>query len=316
MKKINIDKKALLRSGEIAEAGGYELLNKLISRLIRGLYIFKTRKGEILSGSATFYIVMSFGPMILLIIILYAKIVGNVDVALEHVLSAIQTNIPDIAPWILKSITKIISAQLSGNGVLNWVNIVILGYGCLGFTASLNFGMNIISKTESSGGVFFDEFKSIVNGAFIGIFLITFLIFTSGLQIFEIYLKNYRLYNIIEFLVKYGIFQSIFSLSFFTFFYKWISPSKVRLIDAILGALSFLALFVLGKSFYWIYMHYMKKDFIISYGNFYTLIIALVWIYYLICSFYFGASVALAPLSLRHKKTIMIEPPAIPTQSI
>jgi membrane protein len=72
--------------------------------------------------------------------------------------------------------------------------------------------------------------------------------------------------------------------------------------DAILGAGVFVFLFMAGRSFYWVYLHYAEKDLAKSYGNFYTLIVAILWIYYLICSFFFSASVAYANQSLRKQK--------------
>jgi membrane protein len=116
------------------------------------------------------------------------------------------------------------------------------------------------------------------------------------------YIEQYVFSDFFKFLLKFNIVQGIISLIFFTLFYKLITPVKVRLADAILGAFSFVFLFIAGKTFYWIYLHYAKMELVEKFGNFYTLIVAVLWIYYLVSSFFIGASISHAYVDLRKIK--------------
>ncbi len=295
-----IIKENILDTGERYEARGYELLIKLFSRLIRGLFTFKTRKGEILAASATFFLLISFCPLLLLLITIYAKCIGDVDLAHQHVMATLKNSIPHMAPWIMRSIEKILSNQLSNNNI-NWINLAIIAYACLGFSSSIIYGINSLSGTKSKGGFIVEELKSIMGGVLIGSFML-------GLMV----LNSYGVHNLqnsfMQGLLQYNILQSALSLIFFSLFYKYMTPIPIRGLDAILGATCFVALFLLGKSFYWIYLHYFQTDLANNFGNFYTLVIVFIWIYYLICSFYFAAGVVYAPLNFRRDDIYLSKP--------
>jgi membrane protein len=82
------------------------------------------------------------------------------------------------------------------------------------------------------------------------------------------------------------------SLLFFSFLYKSVIPLKVSIKDSFAGALTFVGCFMAGKSFYWVYHLYSKDGLSQAYGNFYTMVIATFWIYFLMSSFFYGACVA------------------------
>ena len=98
--------------------------------------------------------------------------------------------------------------------------------------------------------------------------------------------------GVMEFLFNGAVLPSAISLVFFTAFYKWSMQVPVRTKDAALGAASFVSCFMIGKSFHWVYMKVAKDALSQSYGNFETMIIAVLWVYFLMCAFFFGASVA------------------------
>lgn len=296
-------KEKLFASGERYEARSYELMVKLLSRIVRGLYIFKTRKGEILAASGTFYLLISFCPILLLFITLYGKIIGDVDIAYAHVIGALKNNIPHAAPWILQSVEQITRAQLSGKS-RNLLNIVVLAYAGLGFSSSLSFGIGHLSGRKQKGGMIFEDAKAILGGVFLAIFITLLLVVHTNPAFMTAYFAKLGIAGIMLTLTKYDVIQSTLALLFFALFYKHMTSTKVRMIDAVLGSISFVILFLLGKSFYWVYLHYVREDLIKNFGNFYTLVVVFIWVYYLICSFYFAASVAYAPASLRDDKDV------------
>ena len=105
--------------------------------------------------------------------------------------------------------------------------------------------------------------------------------------------KSYpEIKGLISGLSRFNILQGMISLAFFSIYYSLMSPLKLSLKESFKGALSFVALYMIGKSFYWIYLHYFKADIKQQYGDFHTLIVAVIWAYYIISSFFYGACVA------------------------
>tara|TARA_R110000868_G_scaffold117600_15_gene312497 strand:+ start:4544 stop:5488 length:945 start_codon:yes stop_codon:yes gene_type:complete len=290
-------------SGEQAEAKGYETLSKILSRMIRGLFVFKTRKGEIVAASSTFFILMSFLPLMLLSIGVYGWVVGDVALAHSHVMNLVRDNVPGLAPWILTSLDKIIANHLSQVQGVSLASIAILCYAMMGFSSSLLFGMNTLSSQPSRGGKFFEDMRAFVGAMAIAGFMFGFTLLNTDLGFWSSQSAGAWWGSSMIFLLRYNILQTTLALGFFSVFYKSFIPGKIRNLDALLGGVSFVALFLLGKSFYWVYLHHMKTEFSATFGNFETIVMAVTWIYFIQCAFFYGASVACAPMSLRLKKT-------------
>jgi membrane protein len=299
-----MNKEKIIRSSEKYEAKSYELLATFLNRLVRGLFIFKSRKAEGAAAALTFYTIMSFCPLLLLTVFLYNNIVGNLDTSFQHVILAIKENIPHLAPWILKSIQNIVQTQIKNTGNFNWLSLVILFYGCFGFSNTVINGLHTLTKSEHKGGKIFEDFRSLFSSSLLAAFILCILTFTSGASLILSFVDNLLAKKIIMILMKYQIAPVILAISFFTCYYKWLTPIKVRTTDAFLGAVSFLMLLYMGKSFYWVYLSYMQKDFIANFGSFYTITEAVIWIYFIACSFFYGACVAYAHIHNRNSKIL------------
>lgn len=305
----------LYNSGEDAEARGYETLSRLTERGVRGLFVFKTRKGEIVAASATFFTIMSFLPAMLLAISAYGWVVGDVTVAHAHVMNLLRDNVPGLAPWIFNSLDKIVSnhlAQASGGSI---ASLIILCYALMGYSSSLIFGMTTLSAQSSRGGKFFEDTRAFFGALAIGIFMFGFTMLNTDLGFWSKQSEGAWWGSTMIFLLRYNILQISLALGFFSAFYKGFIPGKIRSLDAVLGAASFVALFLLGKSFYWVYLHHAKAEFAATFGNFETIVMAVTWVYFIQCSFFFGASVACAPMSLRLAKA-KAEVPELPPQDL
>lgn len=288
-------KKKIINIGNEYESKSFKLIAKATSRLLNGFFYFKKRKGELLAGAATFFSILSFCPVILLFISLTGHIFGDVNIARDYVLDVVNANFPSMAPWILDSIKKIVNSQLTGTGTFNGLNIFLLFYSCLGVISSMIFGLHYTSKTESKGGFILEDFKSMSIGLIFTLFSVTLLVTSNKSLFFALFnLKSDYAVQIFDVLFKGNFLASVLSLGFFTFFYKFSMDAKVETKDAFLGALSFVTCFIMGKSFHWIYMNVAKEGLTQTYGNFETIMISVLWVYFLMCSFYYGASVAYA----------------------
>ena len=284
----------ITKLGDEYEIKSFLAVSKLMNRLLDGFFHFKKRKGEIVAGATTFFGLLSFGPILLFMISVAGWIFESQAEAKAYVLTTINNAFPKLAPWILDSISNIVNQQLSGGAGFNVIGTFLLLYSCLGVVTTLIFGLNQISKTENKGGFFIDDLRSIIMGVFVATF-ITGLMFISNKTFMMGSLTNGQegaWNSFAKFLITYNVLPALASLGFFTMFYKAALPKKVTWKDAMLGASSFVGCFMIGKSFYWVYHLYSKDALAQSYGNFYTMVIAVFWIYFLMCSLFYGASVA------------------------
>ena len=102
------EKPTINKLGEGLEQKTHKAVRRVVNRLLDGLFLFKKRKGEMVAGSATFYCLLSFGPVLLLLISLTGYIVGDQVESKAYVLSLVENNFPGLAKWIVESVSKII----------------------------------------------------------------------------------------------------------------------------------------------------------------------------------------------------------------
>jgi membrane protein len=281
-----------------------------MNRLLDGFFHFKKRKGEIVAGSATFFSLLSFGPILLCLISFSAFFFKTPMQAKDFVLGAINNNFPNLAPWIMKSIGQIVTTQLQGNTGFSFINFIVLVYASLGVVSSLHFGLKTISRDNTSGGFLLDDAKSLVAGisvaSFMGLF---FMLSTPNIMKGWLYASNGNWNDFADVLINYNVLPSLAALGFFTFYYQWSTPKSITFKESFYGAMTFVATFMVGKSFYWVYHLYTKDTLSQSYGNFYTLVVAVLWVYYLMCAFFYGASVACVREQEIYKGQLMVGVP-------
>jgi membrane protein len=313
LKRLMIKKPNVSDSAEKIQAKWYSFFRILIDRLIKGLYIFINNKGEVHASSATFFTILSFAPIILMIISLYAWIIGNTGVAYNEVMSGIQKSFPELAPWIYKSIQKIVKAQMNANSH-NILNTILLIYSGLGLSNTMVFGTTIVAGEKLRGGFILENLKAVFATLIISSFIIGSIIlsFESKEVLVNIFGRG-DLFKMVHLMFTNGIIQAILFVIIFSLFYMYITPVKIRIVDGVLGSLSVAVLFFIFKYFYKFYVAYNKESLIQTFGNFYTIIVAVLFIYFIYCSFYFGAAVAYAPAQLvREKKKTPLQPSYLP----
>lgn len=291
MEKNNVTK--LEKFGNAYESYSYQTTTNVVSRLLHGFFLFKKRKGEILAGATTFFAILSFCPSIMLMISLLGYISGDMLASKAIVLDTIKENIPHMAPWIYKSISNIVTDQLKSGASINVVNIVFLGYSLIGLVSAFMYGIRTIAQKKIHGGFLVDDMRSFVIGASVSSFLMFLLVSTNKTLLkMTIFAKGSPIPSELMPIFNYQILPVIASLGFFTIFYKLTAGKKIPIKNAFIGASTFVSCFLAGKSFHWIYIKMTKADLAVSYGNFYTLVVAVLWMYFITCSFFFGASVA------------------------
>ena len=176
-----------------------------------------------------------------------------------------------------------------------WFNLAIIFYSSLGFVGSLNFGMHTLAYLPSRGGWIFETLKSILGGLFIGCFTLMLLLTSTKSTLIWSLLGDNFISNSLKWLADYQIIQGVIYLVCFSVYYKYITNLKIRWFDSFLGALSAVIVFNLLKTFYWVYLHYAQEKLKLSFGGFYSYIVIILFIYFTLRTFLYGAAVSYAP---------------------
>ncbi len=303
-------KRDIHKWGDNVEVRSFVFIKRVVNRALDGYFHFKKRKGDMVAGSATFFAILSFGPILLTLISLAGAFFPESWQAKDFVLSAVNHNFPNLAPWIYKSIDKIVTAQLSGETGFSFINFIVLLYASLGVIGSLQFGLKTISKQDFKGGFLVDDVKSFFTGLSVATFMGVFLVLSNPNIMKKWLFTSHSTWNdMATFLIDYNIFPCLASLGFFTFFYQWSTPDHIKVRESFKGASAFVVTFMVGKSFYWVYHLYTKDSLSQSFGNFYTLVVAVLWVYYLMAAFFYGASVACVRQSELYQGKLMVGVP-------
>ncbi|WP_127716920.1 YihY/virulence factor BrkB family protein [Halobacteriovorax sp. HLS] len=305
MQSMENQQNKILVIGKNYESYSYKLTSAIVSKLLNGFFLFKKRKGEILAGATTFFAVLSLIPSLLLFISILGFVTGDVAQSKAIVLETLNSNIPHLAPWILKSISSIVEGQLNSSTSANLMNIAFLGYSLIGLVSAFMYGVRTIGKKEAKGGFIIEDIKSFSIGSIMTFFMGVLLII-SNKTLFKMvfFSKAQSLPEVTSFLFDYQVVPVLLSLGFFTLFYRFSNGKKISYSNSFLGAVAFVGCFLAGKSGYWIYLNSSKSELAQNYGNFYTIVMAAVWIYYLVCSFFYGASIS----NLDEKELYTIKP--------
>jgi membrane protein len=290
------------------------ILKELVGRLFLGLKLFQRRRANLIAASATFYGVLSSLPLLMLLVTVLALALDNFQKAQESVLTLVSENFPNLSPLIYKNIELLLQGREAGQGKFDILNIAFLIFFSVSFfNATLN-GIEVITQNFSNKNIL-NRFKALLG---IG-FTILFFLLISVMAPLTHYLywatqENMFVLKLIELLpVLSGLFEWVNSLGqivvwflnstfamgllcilYFANLYRWLFSFKRTLRECFFGAFVFGIAFIVGKSMFWLYFKFAKDNMVSNYGDFYTLIMALMWIYFVMCSFFYGACVIYA----------------------
>ena len=282
--------KSLSDYGELAEKRSYDTCRNIATRLVQGLFLFKKRKGEVIAGASAFFTLLSFAPVLLIFISLLGVVLSDNATARDYVMNLIQESFPKVDSWLYTSLESVVNNQLHSHH-FGFIEMAFLIFTAMGISTSIVFGINIISKVDPDGGLLGDDVRSFVTGLGITFYIVLLVCLGQNGPLQEI-VRALPYGNSFVFIFHNSIASSVFSLFFFSLFYKWCPSIKVTNKDALLGGATFVMSFLIGRSFYWLYLKYFKEDLVKDYGEFTNFMIALIWVYFLLCCFYYGASVA------------------------
>lgn len=237
-------------------------------KIFYGTKNFHQNHGNLIAASSTFYAILSSLPMILAIVTSIGIVSGDFSRAQNEVFNYVRVFFPNLAPWFFTTIKNIVAGQIDNRSYMNVLNWVLLTWAAMGFINSIFNGIHVLS------GLKFHK-KLIIPVKSFMVLIITIL--AAFLMIF---LDS----NIIHWMVV---------LLYFTFLFYFLMGKTIQLKDAFLGAFSFLILFFISKLLFGFYLKNIRLTLIRNFGDFYTLIVAVLWMYYIMNSFFLSASISL-----------------------
>ncbi|MFO7824064.1 MAG: YihY/virulence factor BrkB family protein [Cyclobacterium sp.] len=243
------------------------------------------------AASTAFYTIFSL-PALLIIVLNIASVLYSEDTVKEELLAQVTSLIGEESAQTLDEVMK--NVTISGQGIYTR----ILGIGILVFSAttvfvslqnSINHIWHIKSKPERGFLKFvINRLLSFSMVASIGFLLLVSLLADAFIVIFLNYFSEVfdtgtlKLASIINFIITQTILVLIFGLM-----YKILPDAVVKWRDVWLGAFVTMALFGLGKYLIGLYMG--NADVGSYYGTAGSLVVVLIWVYYSVLIFLFGA---------------------------
>jgi membrane protein len=234
-------------------------------KLWYGFKNYHKNHGSLIAASSTFFAILSSLPIILTLVSILGVVLGDPRWAQGEVFSYIKLLFPNLSPWFFSTVKNVVVANAQTK--VNWFNWLILFFSATGFINSIFYGIHVIagSKVHSS--------------LFIPLKSFAILLITVAAVVFMAFVDS----NLLHWMVI---------LLYFTFMFYFILGKQIDLKDAFMGAFAFVLLFFLSKFLFWLYLKYLKTNLIRNFGDFYSMVVAVLWVYFVMISFFMSASVA------------------------
>lgn len=263
-----------------------------------------------LSAATTFYGLTTIIPVVLLLTRLLGFFLGNLNVSKKEVFNYFDEMMPDISANLFTKAEALISKALFASKQMTLINLTLLIWTSLTFFNSIWSALYLMSDDDAYRSPW-QYLKGIV---VISVTIVLMLVAMGLPPLVEWTLKllehNFIVNFVNEFIPgsskvlsmllgkKYGvrfIIRSqvptlLFFWLYFSFLYRWFFGWKISFKEALLGSGIFATLLLVGKNLFWIYIHYVRAGLVRNYGDYYTLIVMVMWVYFVMCFFYLGAS--------------------------
>ncbi len=251
----------------------------------KSLADFYRDDGLMLASSLSYFIVTALVPFCIFLMTLFGYFLGHYIEFYSFVVGRLTNLFPSVTSGITREVVKLISFKGLGK-------IGLLLYGLMSYQvfASLENALNIVFKVKKKRSLAFSIFISLAAVTSIIVLLIISFGATSVISLlnaFNPYLPNIRIGRITSFIIRFVLPFSLVLLTL-TLVYKLLPKAKVRLPDAVTGALFTTILLELAKhlfTWYVVSIAHLGK----IYGSLTAFILFLLWMYYSACIFLIGA---------------------------
>jgi membrane protein len=281
------------------------------ANLYKGALLFHEKKGTTLASSSTFYALITIVPVLLLLVRGIGYFLGNVNQTQKYLFVLGARFFPEVAPQLLLTLQSMIKGPLFAGTEFTVLNFFVLTVSAITFLNSIWMGIYFITEDKNILSIW----RILKGFVIIGITLIMvamlfllppliiyFIKFIQTNAITQFFYENFDfLRPVLTFIKKINLRKSYWLRSnllhisilivYFTVLYRWLFSWKIRLKEAFVAALAFSASVFIGKSLFWIYMYYVRGGLMRNYGDLYTTVVGVVWLFYLMCFFFYGACV-------------------------
>ncbi len=273
--------------------------------------LFYQKKGTMLASSASFYALLSVVPFTLLLVRGIGYFLGSLDKTQKYLFIIGSTFFPEIAPELLIKLQLLIKGPLFAGTKFNLLNFFFLAISTLSFLNSIWMGIFFITDDKNTlswwrilkGFVIILITLLMVGMIFIMPPIIIYIIkFLQSNVLTQFIWDNFDfLRPALQYILKINLKKSYWLnsnllhitilLAYFTVLYRWLFSWKIKFSEAFLASLSFSLSIFLGKSLFWIYIYYVRTSLMRNYGDLYTSVIGVIWLFLLMCFFFYGACV-------------------------
>lgn len=287
-----------------------QTLKVIANRYNTALKLFNDKGGTQLAAAASFYAILTFVPFVLLMIRLIGWIFGDMEKIHNLIFSIGRDLFPNAAPGFLENVQQMLKGPLFGGASFTIINFCILLISSLSFFNAIWSGLYVISRDKT-----YQSIKRHLMGVLLIVLTVVFLIVTFSVHpilIFVIkalqhnsvvdflYENSDKLRGVIAFfkslkpentfLLRADLLHFVVFFLYFTTLYRWFFHWRLAMKSAFLASASFVALMLMGKNLFWVYFFYVRETLKANYGDFYTTIVAIIWVYLVMCFFYYGVS--------------------------
>jgi membrane protein len=279
--------------------------------LYKGALLFHEKKGTTLASSSTFYALITVVPVLLLIVRGIGYFLGNINQTQKYLFILAGRFFPEVAPQLLNTLQGMIKGPLFAGTQFTILNFFILAISAINFLNSIWMGIYFITEDRN----ILSLWRILKGFVIIGITLImvSLLFLLPPLIIYcvkviqtniitQFFYENFDfLRPTITFIKEINLRKSYWLRSnvlhitllimYFTVLYRWLFSWKIQLKEAFVASLAFSVSVFIGKSVFWIYIYYVRGGLMRNYGDLYTSVVGVIWLFYLMCFFFYGACV-------------------------
>lgn len=279
--------------------------------LYRGALLFYNKKGTTLASSSSFYALITVVPFALLMVRGIGYFLGNLDRTQKYIFLLGSQFFPEVAPQLLIRLQLLIKGPLFAGTNFTLLNFFFLAVTTITFLNSIWMGIYFITNDKSilspwrilKGFVIIAMTLLMLGLIFILPPVIIYIVkFIQTNMITQFFWDNFDfLRPMLQFVLKINLKKSYWLNSnmlhigvlilYFTILYRWLFSWRIQLHEAFVAAMAFSISVFVGKSIFWIYIYYVRTSLMRNYGDLYTSVMGVIWLFYLMCFFFYGACV-------------------------
>ena len=281
---------------------------EMIIRYHRAFNLFLKRKATILAASSSFYVILTAAPLTLLSVQILGFLIGDIQ-KINYVTILLGKELfPELSVDILMRVQNFIANYLFAEARLTILNTIILLLTSLSLFNAIYYGIYLIKEEviKINCWLYFKGFLLIVVtiGLLLGVLSIQSLIIFMAKLLQKSTLVEFIWHNV-EFLREYidflknislderFIFRSrllffLFFIFYFTLIFRWFLNWKLKFTYAMVSSLTFMLLLTIARKLFWVYFSHARSILIENYGTYYIFIATLIWIFLVMCFFFYS----------------------------